>query len=92
MTLKNSIMTLGDIAAASLYVSCLMNGEKVSRRRFAIESGISDVTIRNRSSLIKKKCSNSRNDTQLTFFTNKENICRTFLAKKMFHVGTIFYT
>ena len=41
-------------AAASLYVSCLMNGEKVSQRRFAMESGISDVTIRNRTALIKK--------------------------------------
>ncbi|WP_316505196.1 transcription initiation factor TFIIIB [Nitrosopumilus sp.] len=41
-------------AAASLYLSCLINGEKISQRRFAIESGISDVTIRNRVALIKK--------------------------------------
>ncbi len=41
-------------AAVSLYVSCMINGEKVSQRKFAIESGISDVTIRNRSALIKK--------------------------------------
>ncbi len=42
-------------AAASLYIACMMNGEKISQRKFAIESGISDVTIRNRSALIKKR-------------------------------------
>ena len=41
-------------AAASLYVSCIMNGEKVSQKKFSIESGVSDVTIRNRAILIKK--------------------------------------
>lgn len=41
-------------AAASLYISCIMNDEKISQRRFSAESGISDVTIRNRSILIKK--------------------------------------
>ena len=41
-------------AAASLYLSCIMNGEKVSQKRFAVESGVSDVTIRNRVVLIKK--------------------------------------
>ena len=41
-------------AAASLYISCIMNGEKVSQKKFAIESGVSDVTIRNRAVLIKK--------------------------------------
>ena len=41
-------------AAASLYISCIMNGEKVSQKKFAIESGVSDVTIRNRVVLIKK--------------------------------------
>jgi transcription initiation factor TFIIB len=41
-------------AAASLYISCIMNGEKISQKKFAIESGVSDVTIRNRASLIKK--------------------------------------
>ena len=41
-------------AAASLYLACMINGEKISQRKFAIESGISDVTIRNRSALIKK--------------------------------------
>lgn len=41
-------------AAASLYISCLINGEKISQRKFSIESGISDVTIRNRVTLIKK--------------------------------------
>ena len=41
-------------AAASLYISCIINGEKISQRKFSIESGISDVTIRNRVTLIKK--------------------------------------
>lgn len=41
-------------AAASLYISCVLNGEKISQKRFAVESGVSDVTIRNRVVLIKK--------------------------------------
>ena len=41
-------------AAASLYISCIMNGEKISQKKFSTESGISDVTIRNRVVLIKK--------------------------------------
>ena len=41
-------------AAASLYISCIMNGEKISQKKFAAESGVSDVTIRNRAVLIKK--------------------------------------
>lgn len=41
-------------AAASLYISCIMNGEKISQKKFAVESGVSDVTIRNRANLIKK--------------------------------------
>lgn len=41
-------------AAASLYISCILNGEKISQKRFALESGVSDVTIRNRAVLIKK--------------------------------------
>ena len=41
-------------AAASLYISCIMNGEKISRKKFSVESGVSDVTIRNRVVLIKK--------------------------------------
>lgn len=41
-------------AAASLYISCIINGEKISQKKFSVESGISDVTIRNRSVLIKK--------------------------------------
>ena len=41
-------------AAASLYISCIMNGEKVSQKKFSVESGVSDVTIRNRVVLIKK--------------------------------------
>ena len=41
-------------AAASLYISCIMNGVKISQKKFSEESGVSDVTIRNRSVLIKK--------------------------------------
>ncbi len=41
-------------AAASLYISCVLNGEKMSQKRFAVESSISGVTIRNRAVLIKK--------------------------------------
>ncbi len=41
-------------AAASLYIACIVNGEKISQKKFSIESGISDVTIRNRATLIKK--------------------------------------
>ncbi len=41
-------------AAASLYISCIMNGKNISQKKFSIESGVSDVTIRNRSVLIKK--------------------------------------
>lgn len=41
-------------AAASLYISCVKNDERISQRKFSEESGISDVTIRNRVTLIKK--------------------------------------
>jgi transcription initiation factor TFIIB len=41
-------------AAASLYLACILNGEDVSQKRFALESGVSDVTIRNRVGLIRK--------------------------------------
>ncbi len=41
-------------AAASLYIACIMNGEKISQKKFSEESGVSDVTIRNRVVLIKK--------------------------------------
>lgn len=41
-------------AAASLFIACLMNGEKISRKNFSKKVGISSVTIRNRMSLIKK--------------------------------------
>ena len=41
-------------AAASLYISCIMNGKKISQKKFAVESGVSDVTIRNRTALIIK--------------------------------------
>ena len=41
-------------AAASLYLASILNGEKISQKKFSIESGVSDVTIRNRATLIKK--------------------------------------
>ena len=41
-------------AAASLYLASILNGEKVSQKKFSKESGVSDVTIRNRANLIKK--------------------------------------
>ncbi|AJM91491.1 transcription initiation factor IIB [Nitrosopumilus piranensis] len=41
-------------AAASLYISCIINGEKISQKKFSLEAGVSDVTIRNRAMLIKK--------------------------------------
>lgn len=44
-------------AAASLYIACVINGERISQKRFSVESGVSDVTIRNRAALIKKTLS-----------------------------------
>ena len=41
-------------AAASLYIACIINGVKISQKKFSEESGVSDVTIRNRTILIKK--------------------------------------
>ncbi|NIM25098.1 MAG: transcription initiation factor TFIIIB [Nitrososphaeria archaeon] len=41
-------------AAASLYIAAILNGEKMSQKKFSNESGVSDVTIRNRAALIKK--------------------------------------
>lgn len=41
-------------AVASLYIACVMNGEKISQKKFSAASGISSVTIRNRAALIKK--------------------------------------
>ena len=42
------------LAAASLRIACTINGEKISQRKISMASGISDVTIRNRSALIRK--------------------------------------
>ena len=41
-------------AAASLYIACMMNGQKISQKKLSVEAGVSDVTIRNRAVLIKK--------------------------------------
>ena len=42
------------LAAASLYLACIINGEKLSQKKFASAAGVSDVTIRTRAGLIKK--------------------------------------
>jgi len=42
------------LAAASLYLSGLLNGEQLSQKKFSGASGISDVTIRNRVAMLKK--------------------------------------
>ena len=41
-------------AAASLYLSCIMNGEKITQKGFAQVAGVSDVTIRNRMAQIRE--------------------------------------
>ena len=41
------------LAAASLYLSCRINGEWFSQKKFSQVSGVTDVTIRNRASLIR---------------------------------------
>jgi len=41
------------LAASSLYLSSVINGERLSQKKFSIESGISDVTIRNRVAMLK---------------------------------------
>ena len=42
------------LAAASLYLSALINGERLSQKKFANAAGVSDVTIRTRVTQIKK--------------------------------------
>jgi len=37
-----------------LYIASIRNGEKISQKKFSVESGISDVTIRNRVALINE--------------------------------------
>lgn len=41
-------------AAAVIYLACLANNEKISQRKLSENSGVSDVTIRNRVNFIKK--------------------------------------
>lgn len=40
-------------AAASLYLAAILNGEKMSQRKFAEVAGVSDVTLRNRVAQLK---------------------------------------
>jgi len=42
------------LAASSLYLSAIINGEKINQKKFSRVAGISDVTIRARTALIKK--------------------------------------
>lgn len=41
-------------AAASLYISCMINDEKIGQKKFSREAGVSDVTVRNMTALIRK--------------------------------------
>ena len=41
-------------AAASLYIACIINHDKISQKKLSLEAGISEVTIRNRVALIKE--------------------------------------
>jgi len=41
------------LAASSLYLSAVINGERLSQKKFSDEAGVSDVTIRNRVAMIK---------------------------------------
>ena len=41
-------------AAASLYIACIINCEKISQKKLSLEAGVSEVTIRNRTALIRK--------------------------------------
>ena len=41
-------------AAALLYIACIINCEKISQRKLSSEAGVSEVTIRNRATSIKK--------------------------------------
>ena len=41
-------------AAAAIYVSCMINKEKISQSKISAESGVSSVTIRNRVNSIRK--------------------------------------
>ena len=36
------------MAAASLYIACLQNNEKITQRELADASGVTEVTVRNR--------------------------------------------
>ena len=39
-------------AAASLYIACIINREKISQKKLSSEAGVSEVTIRNRAASI----------------------------------------
>ncbi|MBI1828050.1 MAG: transcription initiation factor IIB [Thaumarchaeota archaeon] len=43
------------LAAAALYISCMMNGERKNQQTIARASGITAVTIRNRSASLRKE-------------------------------------
>ena len=62
-------------AAASLYISCVKNDERISQRKFSEESGISDVTIRNRVTLIKKNIEFARLSYSVRYLEKKDRMC-----------------
>lgn len=40
-------------AAAALYIACVINDEGISQKKFSLEAGVSDVTVRNRAALLR---------------------------------------
>ena len=43
------------LAAASLYIACLQNSEKITQKDIAEASGVTEVTVRNRYKALKKQ-------------------------------------
>ena len=43
------------MAAASLYIACLQNGEKITQKDIADAAGVTEVTVRNRYKALKKQ-------------------------------------
>lgn len=51
------------LAAATLYLACLLNGEKKTQHEIAKAGGITSVTIRNRYAILKKEISKESSDS-----------------------------
>jgi transcription initiation factor TFIIB len=43
------------LAAAALYIACLLNNEKKSQKNIAEAAGVTEVTVRNRYKTLKKQ-------------------------------------